>query len=331
MAISFVASATQATNYGGTSIVVNKPTGTTSGDVMIAVLGGTPATLSGWTLLGSAAGGSSMKTVRAFYKVAGASEPTSYTWTISSSATQAFIATYRGVDNTTPVDTTHFDITGVTSTADFTPTSQTATAAQWGLTFALGYTFNSTTVRTYTESSGTERLDTGVAINDPGTVDAMLTDSNGNLSAGSFSRTQTRSVAADAGVKGVILLNSGNISVTPGTAAATAAAYGATGASTATAGRAQATASVLQATAGTTVIPGCAQATAAVKDVGRYARPTAATATAVSPSGHGYFGAPSFRTMTIEAEARRLAAESERRVKTVDVESRTIAIGASDE
>ena len=44
-----------------------------------------------------------------YYRVAGSSEPTSYTWTFSPAESGAGgIAAYRGVNNSTPIDTSGF-------------------------------------------------------------------------------------------------------------------------------------------------------------------------------------------------------------------------------
>ena len=66
-----------------------KPTGVTAGDLLIAKctsydIGGQSVTSSGWTLLGEVApGGTKSTSVHILYKVAGSSEPSSYTFTES--------------------------------------------------------------------------------------------------------------------------------------------------------------------------------------------------------------------------------------------------------
>jgi hypothetical protein len=94
------------------SVTVSKPTGIVSGDIMIANIGNyinatqTSATSSGWTVIA----GTNLDRGRAtlLYKIAGASEPSSYTFTVtaSSSAATAAIIAFSGVDNTTPFDVT---------------------------------------------------------------------------------------------------------------------------------------------------------------------------------------------------------------------------------
>jgi hypothetical protein len=127
MAITQVGSATSNSSAGGSNIAVTKPTGVASGDVLIA-FGATTETTpyfdtvpSGWTQFESSATGDTPGLFRAsaWYKVAGGSEPSSYTWG-SSGASGAgaplvvLIAAFRGVDNTTPIDASS-EVAGGTS------------------------------------------------------------------------------------------------------------------------------------------------------------------------------------------------------------------------
>lgn len=94
--ITFIASATAITN--GASITVNKPTGTQSGDIMIAVMGGdidaTWTGDTGWTEVGEL--GAVLPGMRVAYRVAGGSEGSDYTFTPSKSDDMvAAILTYR--------------------------------------------------------------------------------------------------------------------------------------------------------------------------------------------------------------------------------------------
>lgn len=97
----FVASeSTQSTLASTSSVVVSKPTGTTEGDLMIMVGScGSTRTWTGDTGWTEVADQGALPSVRIAYKVAGASEPSSYTFTISSATTNgmaASILTYRG-------------------------------------------------------------------------------------------------------------------------------------------------------------------------------------------------------------------------------------------
>jgi hypothetical protein len=92
--IQYIASAVTSRTSAGTTIVIAKPTGTVENDLMIAMTcntGGTYTGPAGWTeVFDSTSRG-------VFYKVAGASEGSSYTFTNSSSQLQdGFILTFRG-------------------------------------------------------------------------------------------------------------------------------------------------------------------------------------------------------------------------------------------
>jgi len=117
MAIARVNYATHRNTSGGTTIVVNKPTSTADGNVMIAIIscssnGDSTTTLaapSGWTALSPAPlGGPLGRRTWAFWKVA-ASEGTSYTFTSSglsggSEIWIGIITTYSGNHTTAPID-----------------------------------------------------------------------------------------------------------------------------------------------------------------------------------------------------------------------------------
>ena len=117
---SVAASATPASeNYGvllalraAANLTINKPVGTVAGDVMVAAISTTPSTISitppmGWSLLQSQRQNANTSSVAAaYYRVAGASEPASYTWTLSNGHAGAVggILSYSGVDNALPID-----------------------------------------------------------------------------------------------------------------------------------------------------------------------------------------------------------------------------------
>lgn len=65
---------------------ISKPTGTASGDLLVALLSGTDAVVtpaSGWTLIRNSAGGPGE--LNSYYKIAGGSETANYTWTTDGS------------------------------------------------------------------------------------------------------------------------------------------------------------------------------------------------------------------------------------------------------
>lgn len=129
-----IAQATTQNPSNGTSLVINKPTGTREGDLMIAYLlggGGTQASPgwsgdTGWTYAVNLTGGPGVN--RPFnaiaYKVAGASEGASYTFTATTSRTLAgTIATYRnGAYDATGTQVSAVDplvLTAVTATENY--------------------------------------------------------------------------------------------------------------------------------------------------------------------------------------------------------------------
>jgi hypothetical protein len=93
----------------GSTIVINKPTGVVANDILYAIISYfTSATTvtapSGWVQVGSTFVGSSYA-CRFYRKVAGGSEPVSYTWTFGASqAANGSIYRYDSTDTTTPED-----------------------------------------------------------------------------------------------------------------------------------------------------------------------------------------------------------------------------------
>jgi hypothetical protein len=105
------------------SFVVSKPTGTAEGDLLyvhvsnFATDGTFSAPDGSWTKVGEVSTTDAIQAT--FYKIAGASEPTSYTFTYSGTSNQPRngCARISGADQTTPADTTHSTNTGSSTTA----------------------------------------------------------------------------------------------------------------------------------------------------------------------------------------------------------------------
>jgi hypothetical protein len=96
---------------GSGNLTINKPTGTVQDDVMIGTIGVRPETVtitppSGWTLVRRINNANAnANSLAVYYKVAGASEPATYTWTISTNTGAAGgIQSFSGVDTTDPID-----------------------------------------------------------------------------------------------------------------------------------------------------------------------------------------------------------------------------------
>jgi len=125
----------------GTSIVMDTPAGTQQNDFMFVALGfnNLAATITipaGWTQYSS--NGSSNMAMYTYKRFATASEPSTYTWSFSTTATVAgWEASYVGVDTTTPVEATTGS--GQTGTTHTTPASSATTAGDMVLAiYAIG-------------------------------------------------------------------------------------------------------------------------------------------------------------------------------------------------
>ena len=113
--ISFTDSATNDNGPGATTLTLSKPAGVAAGDVMLAQItfaGGSSVNVtapSGWTQVGSDNNNGTSVGQRVYSKVATGSEPSSYTWILSSLKKAAGgISGYRGVDTSSPVDAVAF-------------------------------------------------------------------------------------------------------------------------------------------------------------------------------------------------------------------------------
>jgi hypothetical protein len=100
--------ASSANNPTATTIVIPKPAGVVAGDAMLAAVAfrGNPTITppAGWTLVRQDVNGNTHRQA-VFVKVAGGSEPASYTFTLSSAQSAAGgIVAYSGVDQASPVD-----------------------------------------------------------------------------------------------------------------------------------------------------------------------------------------------------------------------------------
>ncbi|MEA5456675.1 PKD domain-containing protein [Sinomonas sp. JGH33] len=113
--ISVVGSAPSYAGTAASTVALTAPSGTSAGDVLVASITTdlNPSVTSvpaGWTPIVNGlsinASATSGARVFAYYHVAGASEPSSYLWTLSAAVKWgAGVTAYRGVNNTTPLDT----------------------------------------------------------------------------------------------------------------------------------------------------------------------------------------------------------------------------------
>jgi hypothetical protein len=155
-AIGFVAATNANNGAGGTTLVINKPTGVAQGDVMLATVTatgtGTVTAPSGWTVVKSTTGTALRQAT--YYKVAGASEPASYSWSLGTSrAASGGIVDYSGVNQTAPVDAS---TTASGASGNAVAASITTSAANDRVLAAVSFA-TSTTVTA--DSTTTERYD----------------------------------------------------------------------------------------------------------------------------------------------------------------------------
>ena len=126
---------------GGSSLTINVPTGTSSGDVMVAFVvvrtaGNVITPPAGWSLVLRQDSGSALSTVT-YVKVAGAAESASYSWSFGTAGeASGWIADYVGVSTSTPVDASHGQYNASTSNVD--NSGVTTTAANDMLVYGVG-------------------------------------------------------------------------------------------------------------------------------------------------------------------------------------------------
>jgi hypothetical protein len=127
-------SATVVNTAATSTVAIPRPAGTAAGDVLVACLAlngstvaatGVPA---GWTPVASVTSITNPR-LYGYYRVAGALEPATYAWTLSTAvANGAGITRYSGVSTTTPLDTAPRTAAGAAATTGTVPGVTTATA-----------------------------------------------------------------------------------------------------------------------------------------------------------------------------------------------------------
>ena len=158
-------------------VAVNRPAGTAPGDVLVACLalngGAVSGAPPGWSLLAAATAQSNPK-VYGYYHVAGASEPSTYTWTLAGAVTNgAGIARYGGVATGNPIDGAVSTATGAASTSAAVP-GVTTSAGGSMLVGCLGINSSSTSVTIASPPGMTEAWDIGGKRHEQ--ADQMLTN-----------------------------------------------------------------------------------------------------------------------------------------------------------
>lgn len=151
-----------------TSLVINKPAGTVQGDVLVAAIGVYDATIStpsGWTLapacpVESQVSGVTWRRLYVFHKLAGSSEPASYSFAVSV-ATQVSggIAAYSGLD---PAAYLHASNTGKGEADGTTVSTGSITPTVNGCTIVSAFSadvYNTVGPATWSIPGPTERFD----------------------------------------------------------------------------------------------------------------------------------------------------------------------------
>lgn len=163
MAITFRAKADTNEYTTDKTLVVNKPTGTVEGDLMVAAIAygaadpGAMTPPADWTPIRETANGTTLF-LKTYYKIAGASEPASYTWTSANNVTAKVgaICTYYNIDGT-PFDVDSYQANA--SSTNITAPGLTAAEDNELLVFAGAINIG-TSSTTFTPPGGmTERVD----------------------------------------------------------------------------------------------------------------------------------------------------------------------------
>jgi hypothetical protein len=219
-AISYVGSATPWGHNGTvTGYTVNKPSGTVTGDLMVATIGfiGIGATInlpSGWTLRSQSTSNNTSAgpyTLAVIYKVAGGSEPSSYSATITGGTLYRTIVAqclaYRNVDATTPfLDS---DIKNALDTTSVYTNSATNTDSRAWRVCSFGGLSDGSNSWPYT-SEAIERVDSytsySVFLGGKAGNAVMMADSNGPTGTGAVERqaSSANSLYAAVGFIGIL-------------------------------------------------------------------------------------------------------------------------------
>jgi hypothetical protein len=193
-----------------TAAVSNVPTGTVDGDLLIWQVGtagtsGVQATPTGWTLAKSLAGPSGLSSFVIWYRVA-ASEPASYTTgAFAAIGRRAVImASYSGVDNTTPLDVAVPTITEGT-TAVACPAITPVTAGAWVLGLATVVVGSGVINTTYSTSNLTA-IDSQVTSTQGAATNAVDATGHFAWTSGAFTPAYTTSNASTRSIGATLAL-----------------------------------------------------------------------------------------------------------------------------
>lgn len=133
MAVAIAGTSTVAELASGTSITCSVPAGVTAGELLVAAVTTVNTAAipnqTGWAKIGQGAAPSTGPSTALFYRVAGASEPASYTFSgLASGHLTAEMVRVSGADNTNPLDAAAVTAGATSSTTLTVPTMTTASA-----------------------------------------------------------------------------------------------------------------------------------------------------------------------------------------------------------
>ncbi len=192
--------------HNGTTLSINVPAGTMAGDVMIAAIATTPSGVTitapaGWTPIQAITQAvATSNRVSTYYRVATASEPASYRWTLTASHAGATggIASYIGVDNANPIDVSAGQATP--SGTNHAAPSITTTVAGDMLVTVHEYA----SARSWSPPAGmTERVDIASRSGNTAGVTLEMNDLLLGAAGATGVKTATASASADTGCDGI--------------------------------------------------------------------------------------------------------------------------------
>ena len=191
------------------NLVINAPSGTVSSDVLIASIAVRPNTATitapaGWTLIrrtDQSVG--AQNSLAVYYKVAGGSEPSSYTWTLSANTGSAGgIESFANVDTSAPVNIDN----GQTTASGLTHATPTVTTTVTSAMLVTSHEFSS--AATWTPPAGMTEVVDATSGTVPNTLGISLEVNYviQSASGATGTKTATASNDADAGCAHILAL-----------------------------------------------------------------------------------------------------------------------------
>jgi hypothetical protein len=183
------------------NLVINAPSGTLTSDVLIASIAVRPNTATitapaGWTLIRRTDNANATaSSLAVYYKVAGGSEPSSYTWTLSANTGSAGgIESFANVDTSAPVNIDN----GQNTASGLTHASPTVTTTVTSAMLVTSYEFASSA--TWTPPAGTAEVVDTASLTVPNSTGISLEVDYAIQSAAAATGAKTATASNDADV-----------------------------------------------------------------------------------------------------------------------------------